>query len=75
MYLETKSAVKILHTQLTNEDVDSFCTEARTIAHLVHPHIVRVFDFGVEMSIPFLGIDYAPNGTLRKLHPNERTEG
>jgi len=69
IHLETKAAVKVLHTQLTNEDVDAFRTEARTIAHLVHPHIVRVLDYGVEGKTPFLVMDYAPNGTLRNLHP------
>src|SRR5205807_3540943 len=68
-HLRTRVAVKVLHTQLTNEDVEVFRTEARTIAHLVHPHILRVLEFGVEGRIPFLVMDYAPNGTLRKLHP------
>ncbi len=43
--------------------------EAKTIAHLVHSHIVRVLDFGVEDNTPFLAMDYAPNGTLRQRHP------
>src|SRR5947207_14317088 len=67
IHLGTKAAVKVLRTQLTNENVDAFRTEARTIAHLVHPHIVRVLDFGVEGTTPFLVMDYASNGTLRKL--------
>jgi len=69
IHLGTKAAIKVLHTQLTNEDVDAFRTEARTIARLVHPHIVRVLDFGVEDKTPFLVMDYAPYGTLRHLHP------
>lgn len=68
-HLGTKAAVKVLHTQLMHEDVDAFRTEARTIAHLIHPHIVRVLDFGVEDKTPFLVMDYAPYGTLRHLHP------
>src|SRR5437899_1453672 len=39
------------------------------MARLAHPHIVRVLDFGVEDSIPFLVMEYAPNGTLRQRHP------
>ena len=69
VYLETQAAIKILHTQIAGEDVDSFRREARTIARLVHPHIVRVFDFGIEGETPFLVMDYAPNGTVRKRHP------
>ncbi len=40
----------------------------RNIAHLIHPHIVRVLEFGVEGKTPFLVMDYAPNGTLRQRH-------
>ena len=43
--------------------------EARIIARLVHPHIVRVLEFGVEDEVPFLVMDYAPNGTLRSRLP------
>src|SRR5436305_1764675 len=69
IYLKTASAIKVLHTQLTSEDMEGFLNEARTIAHLVHPHIVRVTDFGIEGETPFLVMDYAPNGTLRQRHP------
>ncbi len=69
IYLGTQAAIKVLHTQLTSEDTDKFRTEARTIAHLVHPHIVRVLEFGVEGKTPYLVMDYAPRGTLRQRHP------
>jgi serine/threonine protein kinase len=42
--LNTLTAIKVLHAQLTSNDEESFNNEARTIAHLVHPHIVRVLD-------------------------------
>jgi serine/threonine protein kinase len=35
----------------------------------VHPHIVRILDFDVEEGVPFLVMDYAPNGSLRQQHP------
>ncbi len=64
------AAVKVPYTRLSSpEEVESFEKEARTIAHLRHPHIVRVFDFDVVDDTPFLVMDYAPNGTLRKLYP------
>ena len=69
IHLGTQAAIKVLHTQLTSDDVDRFRAEARTIAHLIHPHIVRVLEFGVEGKTPFLVMDYAPNGTLRQRHP------
>ena len=69
VYLETQAAIKVLQTQLAREDMEQFRLEARTIARLEHPHIVRVLDFGVEERTPFLVMSYAPNGTLRTRHP------
>ncbi len=69
VYLDTQAAIKVLRTQLEQDEIAHFRAEARTIARLVHPYIVRVLDFGVEGTTPFLVIDYAPNGTLRKRHP------
>ncbi|HEV2581726.1 MAG TPA: serine/threonine-protein kinase, partial [Ktedonobacteraceae bacterium] len=69
IHLKTQAAVKLLHTRLAHDDIDGFRREAQTIARLVHPHIVRVLDFGVEGSAPYLAMDYAPYGTLRNRHP------
>lgn len=69
IYLETHAAIKVLHAKLTEtEEVQRFRDEGRVIARLVHPHIVRVFDFDIRDDIPFLVMDYAPDGTLRKRH-------
>ena len=59
----------MLHTQFTSEEKERFYTEARTIARLAHPHIVRILDFDIEDGILFLVMEYAPNGTLRQRHP------
>ena len=68
--LGTHAAVKVLYTRLASpEEVISFEKEAQTIAHLKHPHIVRVFDFDVQDDTPFLVMDYAVGGTLRQRHP------
>jgi eukaryotic-like serine/threonine-protein kinase len=69
IYLGTQVAIKILNTTLTVDDRHSFLIEARTIAHLVHSHIVRVLDFGIHNDVPFLVMDYAPNGSLRQQYP------
>lgn len=69
IYLDMPAAIKVLHAQLVKEDAEQFRREARTIARLVHPNIVRVLEFGIEGATPFLVVDYAPNGTLRKLYP------
>ncbi|MGZ3628833.1 MAG: protein kinase domain-containing protein [Ktedonobacteraceae bacterium] len=69
IHLDTQAAIKVLYTKLAKDDSEAFRQEARTIARLVHPHIVRVLDFGVEGTTPFLVMDYAPGETLRELHP------
>ncbi len=63
-----KAALKILSTQLNQEDNQAFEQEAETIASLIHPHIVRVLDFDIKEGQPFLIMDYAPNGSLRQRH-------
>src|SRR3989440_4632195 len=68
-HLHTQAAIKVLHGPWTDSDAESFLSEARTLAHLRHPHIVRVLDFGVQEDTPFLVMEYAPGGTLRQLHP------
>jgi serine/threonine protein kinase len=47
-HLQTRAAIKVLHGSLAQGDVEGFLTEARTLAHLRHPHIVQVLDFGVQ---------------------------
>jgi serine/threonine protein kinase len=68
-YLEVPAAIKVLHVRMESDTHDIFLREARTIARLRHPHIVRVLDFGVEEQIPYLVMEYCPNGTLRTRHP------
>src|SRR5256885_897450 len=69
VYLNTLAAIKVLQMRLTDDDKRSFRDEARTIAHLKHPHIVRIMEYDVADNIPFLIMEYAPNGTLRQRHP------
>lgn len=69
IHLNTQVAIKVLQTRLVGSHLEQFRVEAQTIARLVHPHIVRILDFGVEDEIPFLVMDYAPNGILRQRHP------
>ena len=66
--LGTQAAIKVLSTQLASDEENIFQQEARTIARLEHPHIVRVLDFDVQDGTPFLVMSYAPNGTLRTRH-------
>ena len=71
IHLGTQAALKVLHWS-NEEDADTFLTEARTVARLRHPHIVRVLEFGIEGKLPYLVMDYLSNGTLRERHPRGR---
>lgn len=63
------AAIKILPNQITPADSQVFLQEARTLVSLEHPHIVGVKDCDIQDGIPFIVMDYAPNGTLRQRHP------
>jgi peptide/nickel transport system substrate-binding protein len=67
--LSLQAAIKVLHTHLTGSEAEHFFQEAETIAKLTHPSIVRVFDYDVQDGVPFLVMDYAPNGSLRRRSP------
>ncbi len=69
IHLNTQAAIKVLQMRLIGTNIEQFRNEARTIASLLHPNIIRVLDFGLEDGIPFLVMDYAPNGTLRQRYP------
>src|SRR5437762_11472219 len=64
-----QAAIKVLHAHLTDQEAEHFQQEAETIATLTHPSIIRVLDFDVQEGVPFLVIDYAPNGSLRQRYP------
>ncbi len=66
VYLKTRAAIKILTTRLEQDELARFLSEARIIASLEHPHIVRVLDFGLEGQTPFLVLSYAPHGSMRQ---------
>src|SRR5437588_6872689 len=64
-----QAAIKVLHTHLTDQEAEHFQQEAETIVTLAHPSIIRVFDYDVQEGVPFLVMDYAPNGSLRQRYP------
>ena len=67
--LELQAAIKVLHGHLTSREAECFQQEAQTMERLTHPSIVRMFDFAVQDGIPFLIMEYAPNGSLRQRYP------
>jgi outer membrane protein assembly factor BamB/tRNA A-37 threonylcarbamoyl transferase component Bud32 len=69
IFLKTLAAIKVLNSQMTDQNLQAFLKEAQTIAKLSHPHILRVWEFGIDSKTPFLVMEYAPGGTLRERHP------
>jgi serine/threonine protein kinase len=64
-FLDSLAAVKLLKTNLEEEDVEAFRSEARTLVRLIHPHILRILDAGFQKGIPYLITEYAEGGSLR----------
>lgn len=60
-------AIKVLPSQLAEsaEFIERFQREARIIAHLEHPHILPVFDFGESDGITYFVMRFLEGGTLK----------
>lgn len=70
--LERSVAVKLLPAEHSadTEFRARFGREARVLASLDHPHIVRVFDFGTtEKDEPYLVMELAPGGSIAERLP------
>lgn len=65
--LDTQVAIKILNANFVedNEAIERFKREARTVAKLEHPNIVKVFDYGVEDAVCYLVMEYLVGESLR----------
>jgi hypothetical protein len=62
-----EAVVKLLKMSFTSQqEMEQFHKEARTLAALDHPHILRVREVGFQHNKPYLIRDYAPNGSLRQ---------
>ncbi len=60
---KNSAAVKVFKAKLTPDKFKDFINEVRTVL-LRHPNIVQVLDLCIgENEIPFLVMEYAPNGT------------
>lgn len=72
--LRRKVAVKILRNPLTEQQKVSFLEEARKLSQLDHFHIIKLLDFGIEGTIPFLVMEYAPNNVHKIRHLQDRNQ-
>jgi eukaryotic-like serine/threonine-protein kinase len=67
--LQRHVAVKVLQPGLANDEafLKRFGAEARSVASLNHPHVLRVFDWGEDTDGPYLVLEYLGGGSLRDL--------
>jgi serine/threonine-protein kinase len=67
--LQRHVAVKVLQPALATDDafLKRFRAEARSVASLNHPHVLRVFDWGEDTDGPYLVLEYLGGGSLRDL--------
>ena len=69
--MERPVAVKTVHTELAKDRkyVHRFYREARSASHLTSPHVVRIYEFGVddETGTPFLVMELLKGQTLQRL--------
>jgi len=65
-HLERKVAIKILPKEFgDNEEFkESFHSEAKMMAKLNHPNLVRIFDFGETEGMPYIIMEYVDGPTL-----------
>jgi WD40 repeat protein/tRNA A-37 threonylcarbamoyl transferase component Bud32 len=64
-------AIKILHTYLSEKEGERFRNEARLITRLDHPNIVAAHAYDIEDGMPFIVMNYAPKGSLRRRYPKD----
>jgi eukaryotic-like serine/threonine-protein kinase len=67
--LERNVAVKVLQPALANDEafLKRFRAEARAVAALNHPNVLRVFDWGEQDGVPYLVMEYLAGGSLKDL--------
>jgi serine/threonine protein kinase len=68
--LDRRVAVKLILTEdTTRERIDRllrrFNREAKALASLTHPHIVKILDYGEYESAPFLVMEFIGGGSLK----------
>ena len=69
--LETDVAVKVIRTEnilpsVLERALKRFEREAKSLAKLTHPNIVKVMDYGDYEGKPYLVLPYLPGGTLKQ---------
>ncbi len=72
--LQRHVAVKVLQPALAGDEsfLKRFGAEARSVASLNHPNVLRVFDWGEDEDGPYLVLEYLGGGSLRQMLDGQR---
>lgn len=68
--LNISVAVKLIRPEILDDEPDMYeqiCSEARLLAQLNHPNVVRVWDFDDNQRMPYLVMEYVGGTTLLDL--------
>lgn len=67
--LDRQVAIKILHADSAKimDHLARFRDEARITASILHPNVVRLFDFGAQHGVPWIAYEYVAGRSLRQL--------
>jgi len=69
IYLNKKIILKVLNTQKIHDPslVDRFKREAKILAKLDHPNIIKVLDFGLSKEFFYISFEYIEGESLRNV--------
>jgi len=72
--LKRQVAIKVLHPALAGDlaFLKRFRAEARAVAALNHPNVLRVYDWGEQDGEPYLVLEYLAGGSLRQIYDTGR---
>ncbi|MEM9952145.1 MAG: protein kinase, partial [Chloroflexota bacterium] len=61
-------AIKIMLGHLADDDtfIERFKREARAVGKLRHPHIINIFDFGIQDDVYYMVMEYLTDGNLKE---------
>ncbi|PJF29563.1 MAG: serine/threonine protein kinase, partial [Phototrophicales bacterium] len=72
--LQRQVAIKLMKF-VSDEAFRRFQQEVAITATLDHPHIIKIFDYGIENNIPYVVMQYLTGGTLSERIFYARTNG
>ncbi|MCA9913040.1 MAG: serine/threonine protein kinase, partial [Anaerolineae bacterium] len=60
-------AIKVMLGHLATDEsfIERFRREAQAVGRLRHPHLVQIFDFGIEGDVYYMAMEFIQGGTLK----------